>query len=48
MNIFLNPTVDINVAMQATLLLIIAGTFAGFFPALKAVKIKTIEALNSK
>ena len=47
-NMFLNPTVDINVAIQATLLLIIAGTLAGFFPALKAVKIKTIEALNNK
>jgi putative ABC transport system permease protein len=47
-NIFLNPTVDINVAMQATLLLIIAGTLAGFFPALKAVRIKTIQALNDK
>jgi putative ABC transport system permease protein len=45
---FLNPTVDINVAVQATLLLIAAGTVAGFFPALKAVKIKTIEALNNK
>lgn len=44
----LNPTVDINVAIQATILLIIAGTLAGFFPALKAVKIKTIEALNSR
>ncbi|MDR2126835.1 MAG: ABC transporter permease [Prevotellaceae bacterium] len=47
-NAFLNPTVDINVAVQATLLLIIAGTLAGFFPALKAVQIKTIEALNNK
>ncbi|MDR2292839.1 MAG: ABC transporter permease [Prevotellaceae bacterium] len=47
-NAFLNPTVDINVAIQATLLLIIAGTVAGFFPALKAVRIKTIEALNNK
>ncbi|MDR1984809.1 MAG: ABC transporter permease [Prevotellaceae bacterium] len=47
-NAFLNPTVDINVAIQATLLLIIAGTVAGLFPALKAVKIKTIEALNNK
>ncbi|MDR0754748.1 MAG: ABC transporter permease [Prevotellaceae bacterium] len=47
-NAFLNPTVDMNVAVQATLLLIIAGTVAGFFPALKAVKIKTIEALNNK
>ncbi|MDR0560457.1 MAG: ABC transporter permease [Prevotellaceae bacterium] len=48
LSIFLNPTVDIGVAIQATLLLITAGTLAGFFPALKAVRIKTIEALNSK
>lgn len=47
-NAFLNPTIDMNVAIQATILLIIAGTLAGFFPALKAVKIKTIEALNNK
>jgi putative ABC transport system permease protein len=45
---FVNPTVDITVAVQATALLVIAGTLAGFFPALKAVKIKTIEALNNK
>ena len=48
MNVFVNPTVDLNVAIQATVLLIIAGTLAGFFPALKAVRIKTIEALNSR
>lgn len=48
MSFFVNPTVDINVAIQATVLLIIAGTLAGFFPALKAVRLKTIEALASK
>ncbi|MDR3236115.1 MAG: ABC transporter permease [Prevotellaceae bacterium] len=48
LSIFVNPTVDINVAVQATVLLVVAGTLAGFFPALKAVKIKTIEALNNK
>ncbi|MDR1199174.1 MAG: ABC transporter permease [Prevotellaceae bacterium] len=47
-NAFLNPTVDIGVAVQATALLIMAGTLAGLFPALKAVKIKTIEAINDK
>ncbi|MDR2465844.1 MAG: ABC transporter permease [Prevotellaceae bacterium] len=47
-SIFVNPTVDLNVAIQATVLLIVAGTLAGFFPALKAVRIKTIEALNSR
>lgn len=44
---FLNPTVDIGVAIRATLTLIAAGTLAGFFPALKAVKTRPIEALRA-
>ena len=46
--IFSNPTVDIHVAINATLTLIIAGTLAGLFPARKAVRIKPIEALQSE
>ncbi|KAA6345794.1 Macrolide export ATP-binding/permease protein [termite gut metagenome] len=45
--IFLNPTVDMHIAVQATLTLIIAGTLAGFFPAKKAVSIRPIEALRA-
>lgn len=45
---FVNPSVDISVAIQATFAMIIAGTIAGLIPALKAVKIKPIEALNSQ
>ena len=45
---FLNPTVDVKVAIQATLTLIIAGTLAGFFPARKAVSIRPIEALRAE
>lgn len=45
--VFHNPTVDIGVAIQATLTLIIAGTLAGFFPARKAVMIRPIEALRA-
>lgn len=45
--VFLNPTVDIRIAIQATLTLIIAGTLAGFFPARKAAGIRPIEALRS-
>lgn len=45
--VFLNPTVDISIAIQATLTLVIAGTLAGFFPARKAVSISPIEALRA-
>lgn len=44
---FLNPTVDLGVAINATLTLIVAGTLAGLFPALKAVKTRPIEALRA-
>ncbi|MDL2212791.1 ABC transporter permease [Bacteroides sp. OttesenSCG-928-D19] len=45
--LFKDPTVNINVAIQATLTLIIAGTLAGFFPARKATRIRPIEALRA-
>lgn len=44
--VFVNPTVDLRIAIQATLTLIVAGTLAGFFPARKAVMIRPIEALK--
>lgn len=44
--VFKNPTVDIHIAIQATLTLIIAGTLAGLFPARKAALIRPIEALR--
>ena len=44
--VFLNPTVNLNVAFGALLTLIIAGLLAGFFPARKAVKSKVVEALK--
>lgn len=44
--VFVNPTVDLHIALQATLTLIVAGTLAGFFPARKAVMIRPIEALR--
>ena len=44
---FLNPTVDLGIAIRATLTLIVAGTLAGLFPALKAVRTRPIEALKA-
>ncbi|MCK9301579.1 MAG: ABC transporter permease [Bacteroidales bacterium] len=44
--VFKNPTVDLKIVIAATIVLIIAGVLAGYFPARKAVKIKPIEALR--
>lgn len=46
--IFLNPTVDFNIAVSATLLLIIAGAIAGYIPAKRAASIKPIVALRDE
>lgn len=43
-----NPTVDLGIAMNVTLVLIIAGALAGLFPALKATKVKPVEALRDE
>jgi len=46
--IFQNPEVDLKTACIATLVLIVAGTLAGLFPALKAASISPIEALRDE
>ena len=46
MSIFRNPTVDLPIVISATVVLIVAGILAGYFPARKAVHIKPIEALR--
>lgn len=46
MTIFRNPTVNMSIALSSTLLLMIAGVLAGYFPARKAVKITAIEAMR--
>ncbi|HET6449889.1 MAG TPA: ABC transporter permease [Spirochaetia bacterium] len=45
---FANPSVDIRIAITATVLLVVAGTAAGFFPALRAAGIKPVEALKEE
>ncbi len=45
---FRNPEVNINIALYATLLLVIAGALAGFFPALRAARIEPVEALRDE
>ena len=44
--VFSDPTVDISIAIQATLTLVVAGTLAGLFPARKAAHIRPVEAMK--
>lgn len=46
--VFLNPTVDFNIAVASTLLLIVAGAIAGYIPAKRAASIKPIVALRDE
>lgn len=43
-----NPTVSLAIAIEVTLVLIISGALAGVFPALKALKVKPVEALRDE
>jgi putative ABC transport system permease protein len=45
---FLDPTVGLDVCIEATLVMIIAGTIAGLIPAYKASRIRPIEALRAE
>ena len=45
---FRNPQVDLQVAIYATILLVLAGALAGFFPARRAARIRPIEALRDE
>ncbi len=44
----LNPSVNFNVAISTVFVLILAGMIAGFFPAWRAARIHTIEALRDE
>ncbi len=46
--LFRNPTVDLGIALTATLVLIIAGAIAGYIPAKRAASIKPIVALRDE
>ncbi|MDE6826206.1 MAG: ABC transporter permease [Paramuribaculum sp.] len=43
-----NPTVDMGIAVKVTAVLIVAGALAGLAPALKATKVKPVEALRDE
>ncbi len=43
-----DPTVSISLALEVTLVLIIAGALAGLFPAMRALKIRPVEALRTE
>ena len=45
---FLDPTVGLDVCINATLVIILAGTVAGLIPAIKAAKVRPIEALRAE
>ena len=45
---FRNPEIDMRIAIMATILLVITGTLAGFFPAWRAARVHPIEALRDE
>ncbi len=46
--IFVDPTVGIGTCIGATITIVIAGTIAGLIPAIKAARIRPIEALRAE
>jgi putative ABC transport system permease protein len=47
-DIIRDPGVDLRIALSATVVLVVTGTLAGFFPAWRAARIHPIEALREE
>ncbi len=43
-----DPSVTLSIAVEVTVVLVVAGAFAGLFPAIKATKVKPVEALRDE
>lgn len=47
-DMFMNPEVDLRIAVLATVLLVVSGTLAGLIPAIRAATIRPITALRDE
>jgi putative ABC transport system permease protein len=47
-NMFTNPQIDFNIAITATIILVVAGAFAGLIPARKAAAVNPVLALRNE
>lgn len=45
-NIFVNPMLNLSVAVSATIVLVLAGLIAGYIPSRRAARLKTVDALR--
>jgi putative ABC transport system permease protein len=45
---FANPEVKLDIALKTIGIMVIAGAFAGFLPANRAVRIRPIDALRTE
>lgn len=43
-----NPTVDLSITLKVTVVLVVAGALAGLFPAIKATRVRPVEALRDE
>lgn len=44
----MSPVVNIEIALQVTIALVVAGALAGIFPAMRAIQVKPVEALRDE